>query len=42
MVNESLLAAKLVELRDRIERVRCHAPVSPEELASNRDMLDSS
>lgn len=40
VVNRSLLAAKLAELKDRMDRVRLHTPASPEALAADRDSLD--
>lgn len=40
MVNRSLLAAKLAELQDRMERVRLHTPTAPEQLELDRDALD--
>jgi uncharacterized protein YutE (UPF0331/DUF86 family) len=40
VVNKDLLAAKLTELADRIERVRGHAPESGEALRNDRDKLD--
>jgi uncharacterized protein YutE (UPF0331/DUF86 family) len=40
MVNRSLLTAKLVELQDRMQRVRSHTPAAPEQLALDRDALD--
>lgn len=40
MVNKDLLAAKLTELADRIERVRSHTPESAEALRIDRDKLD--
>ena len=40
MVNRDLVAAKLAELNDRVQRVRTHAPQSVEELEADRDRLD--
>ena len=40
MVNKSLLAAKLAELKDRMDRVRAHTPATADALATNRDALD--
>jgi uncharacterized protein YutE (UPF0331/DUF86 family) len=40
MVNRDLLALKLAELHDRVERVRVNAPSALEELRSDRDALD--
>lgn len=40
MVDKDLLAAKLVELSDRLAQVRRHVPASAAELAGNRDALD--
>jgi len=40
MVNRSLLAAKLAELQDRMERVRSHTPAAVEQLQLDRDALD--
>jgi len=40
LVDRDLIAAKLTELADRVERVRLHAPASAEELRTNRDALE--
>ncbi len=40
MVNASLIAAKLAELTERIDRARRHCPATVEELAADRDALD--
>jgi len=40
MVNRSLLAAKLAELQDRMDRVRSHTPAAAGQLKSCRDALD--
>lgn len=40
MVSRDLLAAKLVELADRIERARSHCPATLADLRANRDALD--
>lgn len=40
MVNRDLIAAKLTELADRVERVRAHTPTTSEALRVNRDALD--
>jgi uncharacterized protein YutE (UPF0331/DUF86 family) len=40
MVDKDLLAAKLVELADRIERVRAHVPKTADALRADRDALD--
>ncbi len=40
MVNADLIAAKLVELADRIQRARSRCPATVAELAADRDALD--
>ncbi len=40
MVSRDLLALKLAELEDRVERVRTHTPESVEALKADRDALD--
>ena len=40
MVDVDLVAAKLAELNDRVDRVRAHRTDSDEELAADRDKLD--
>ena len=40
MVNKDLLAAKLAELSDRVQRVKTHAPQSVGHLKADRDKLD--
>lgn len=40
MVNKDLLAAKLAELHDRVQRVKLHVPESEEGLRKDRDVLD--
>lgn len=40
MVDETVLAAKLAELADRIGRVRHHRPADTETLAADRDVFD--
>jgi uncharacterized protein YutE (UPF0331/DUF86 family) len=40
MVNRDLLAAKLADLYDRVQRVRTRTPESIESLRSDRDALD--
>jgi uncharacterized protein YutE (UPF0331/DUF86 family) len=40
MVDRNLLAAKLVELGDRVSRVRAHCPATVDDLRVNRDALD--
>lgn len=40
MVNRDLLAAKLSELRDRMQRVQANVPESAEALRANRDAPD--
>lgn len=40
MVDADVIAAKLVELTDRVGRVRHHRPGDAEELAQDRDALD--
>src|SRR5687767_6345680 len=40
MVNESLVAAKLVELTDRLERAGSRCPATAAQLAADRDALD--
>jgi uncharacterized protein YutE (UPF0331/DUF86 family) len=40
MVNADLVAAKLVELAERVGRARKHCPQRAEELAADRDALD--
>lgn len=40
MVNRNLLAAKLAELADRVDRVRSRCPETVDELRSDRDALD--
>jgi uncharacterized protein YutE (UPF0331/DUF86 family) len=40
MVDADVLAAKLAELSDRIERVRSHCPASESALAADRDAFD--
>jgi uncharacterized protein YutE (UPF0331/DUF86 family) len=40
LVDAKLVTAKLVDLADRVGRVRAHATSSADELASNRDALD--
>jgi uncharacterized protein YutE (UPF0331/DUF86 family) len=40
MVTRDLFAAKLAELRDRVQRVTTHVPESVETLRADRDALD--
>ena len=40
MVDLALMAAKLAELEDRIERVHVHRTATADELAAQRDALD--
>lgn len=40
MVDANVVAMKLGELTDRIDRVRSHSPENPEDLAADRDTLD--
>jgi uncharacterized protein YutE (UPF0331/DUF86 family) len=40
VVDRHLIAAKLAELAERIERVRRHCPASADELRRDRDALD--
>jgi hypothetical protein len=40
MVDRNILAAKLAELADRVERARAHCPATVDELRANRDALD--
>jgi hypothetical protein len=40
VVDLTVLANKLTELQDRIERVRAHCPATAEALANDRDALD--
>lgn len=40
MVNADLVAAKLVELSDRLARARSRCPQTPGQLAADRDALD--
>lgn len=40
MVNRDLLALKLADLRDKLDRVRRHVPDSAAALAQDRDALD--
>jgi uncharacterized protein YutE (UPF0331/DUF86 family) len=40
MVDRRLVAAKLAELDDRVERVRSHCPSTLDELRADRDALD--
>ncbi|MCA9600284.1 MAG: DUF86 domain-containing protein [Myxococcales bacterium] len=40
MVNRDLLAAKLAELAERVERAQKHCPESVEELSKDADALD--
>lgn len=40
MVDRDVIAAKLAELADRIERVRGHRPADAEALAADRDAFD--
>jgi uncharacterized protein YutE (UPF0331/DUF86 family) len=40
MVNRDLLAAKIAELQDRVQRVRTLVPENVERLRANRDALD--
>jgi len=40
MVDADVIAAKLAEVADRIDRVRTHSPENAEALAADRDALD--
>jgi uncharacterized protein YutE (UPF0331/DUF86 family) len=40
MVDRTLVSAKLVELRDRLARVRAHCPAEADALRADRDALD--
>lgn len=40
MVNRDLLAAKIAELQDRVQRVKTHVPETVEMLRADRDALD--
>jgi uncharacterized protein YutE (UPF0331/DUF86 family) len=40
MVNRDLLAAKMAELQNRVERVKTHVPATVETLRTDRDALD--
>jgi uncharacterized protein YutE (UPF0331/DUF86 family) len=40
MVDADVLAAKLAELADRVDRIRTHRPADAQALADDRDVLD--